>query len=121
VNLSNPASEPAPADPSAPPPAAAHFTPPLPPRRYYRPGRPCAASREANYLLLGRWPSCCAVMLGVRLTLSRELRVESDPPGASLFINGRLAGKTPLGRHRSARRRLQFAPRKEHYTPLSLP
>src|SRR5438552_3726428 len=37
-----------------------------------------------------------AGIYGIRQVFNRELSVETNPPGASVFVNGRLAGKTPV-------------------------
>ncbi|MBL05753.1 MAG: PEGA domain-containing protein [Planctomycetota bacterium] len=48
---------------------------------------------------MDRWIACLIAVFALLLLsgcVQRVLRIESDPPGASVYVNGKAAGKTPL-------------------------
>ena len=48
---------------------------------------------------MDRWIACLIAVFALLLLsgcVQRILRIESDPPGASVYVNGKAAGKTPL-------------------------
>ena len=48
---------------------------------------------------MDRWIACLITVFALLLLsgcVQRVLRIESDPPGASVYVNGKAAGKTPL-------------------------
>ena len=48
---------------------------------------------------MDRWIACLIAVFALLLLsgcVQRILRIESDPPGASVYVNGEAAGKTPL-------------------------
>ena len=48
---------------------------------------------------MDRWIACLIAVFALLILsgcVQRVLRIESDPPGASVYVNGKAAGKTPL-------------------------
>lgn len=78
-----------------------------------------------------RWPLAAIAITGTLLLVllaayrgfgwSRTLAVQTQPQGASVFLNGRLAGKTPLRMTGLSGGSYSLRIEKENYAPLTLP